>query len=92
MAFEIDTGVTAFDVLDLIPDWFKDQCNSTDKSRIVHDYGYHLIGATKNPAKLETVRKHTIAQWQFLRELAAMHPDVFDEFLCAYAERAMAFE
>jgi hypothetical protein len=92
MPFEIDTGVTAFDTIELVPDWFRDQCKSADKDRIFHDYAYHLIGATKGPVKMATVRDHTLAQWRFLRELAAMHPDVFDEFICAYAERAMAFD
>ena len=94
MGFDIDTGVNPQpDILGLIPAWFRDTCAAgLTTEQIVERYAYHLISATKNPAKLETVRKHTIAQWQFLRELAAMHPDVFDEFLCAYAERAMAFE
>ena len=93
-SFEIDTGTpVAFDPTDLIPDWFKDQYPALpEASRLIHDYGYHLIGATKNPAKMETVRRHTLVQWQFLRHLADAHPDVFDEFICAYAERALAFD
>jgi hypothetical protein len=94
MAFDIDTGVNPQpDILGLIPDWFRDTCaDGLTTKQIVERYAYHMIGATKNPAKLETVRKHTLAQWQFLRELAAMHPDVFDEFWTSYAERALSFE
>jgi hypothetical protein len=92
-SFEIITEETAFDPASLIPDWFKDQYAVTpDTSRLMHDYAFHLIGALQNPVKMETVRKHTLAQWNFLRHLADMHPDVFDEFICAFAERAMAFD
>lgn len=93
MPFEIITEETAFDPASLIPDWFKDQYQITpDASRMMHDYGYHLIGALQNPVKMDTVRKHTLAQWNFLRQLGDVHPGVLDEFLCAYAERALAFE
>ena len=91
--FVIDTGKPEFNPLDLIPDWFRDNyASDADAKRIIHDYGYHLIGQTTNPAKLDTVRKHTLASWQFLRALAEHHPGVFDEFICAYAERALAFD
>lgn len=89
MTFEIDTGIAADDPRRFIPDWFRDQygANEPDAARMVHDYGYHLIGALTAPAKMDTVRKHTLAQWGFLRVLADMHPGVFDEFWSIYAER-----
>jgi hypothetical protein len=89
----IDTGEAAFDPRCLVPDWFQDICApDISTENLFHDYAYHLIGATKNPVKMATVRDHTLAQWSFLRHLAAMHPDIFDEFLTAYAERALRFE
>lgn len=92
--FTIDTGHSApFDPLSLIPDWFRDIYPAdADPSRVIHDFGYHLIGQTTNPRKLETVRKHTLANWRFLQSLAETHPGVFDEFICAYAERALSFD
>lgn len=92
MAFIIDTGPVADPARSLIPDWFWDTypTDGTSSDRAIHDYGYHLIGALKNPAKMDTVRKHTLAQWQFLRLLAETHPGVFDEFMAAYAERVLA--
>lgn len=85
---EIDTGVSEDNPLRLVPDWFLDRCNDPqDVCRVVHDYAYHLIGALENPRSMATVRKHTLAQWSFLRALADLHPEVFDEFICAYAER-----
>jgi len=92
MTFVIDTGETA-GVRSLIPDWFLDQyAVAPDDSRAVHDYAYHLIGSVNNPKTMKTVREHTLAAWGFLRALAEMHPEVFDEFICAYAERALSFD
>ncbi len=95
MTFQIDTG-TAPSPLDRIPDWFRDTYpDERDVARIVHDYGYHLIGAMNpdnpnNPKTVATVRKHMLAAWWFIRDLAEMHPDVFDELMTAYAERVAA--
>lgn len=97
MVFEIDTGVIERTAISYLPDWFLDQYypELPDERRVVHDFAYHLIGtlsAHDGSKKMETVRKHTMAQWGFLRILADMHPAVFDEFICAYAERALAFD
>lgn len=90
MTFQIDTGLDP--QRGLIPDWFWDTYSSNDVpiERAVHDYAYHLIGAMQNPAKMETVRKHVLAQWHFVRALADMHPEIFDEFWTSYAERVLA--
>ena len=88
----IDTGKPEFDPIDLIPDWFRDVNQSATAERMIHDYGYHLIGALGNPVKVETCRKHMMREWAFLRLLAETWPDVFDEYLIAYAERANGFE
>ena len=91
MTIIIDTGIAQDSPLRFVPDWFLDMHTSPgDVARVVHDYGYHLIGALQNPAKMDTVRRHTLAQWSFLRALADLHPAVFDEFICAYAERFQA--
>lgn len=90
--FKIDTGHAVAPVIEMIPDWFRDDYGSEDpdERRIVHDYAYHLIGEMldpKGPRKVETVRRHMLAKWGFLKALADMHPDVFDEFFTTYAER-----
>jgi hypothetical protein len=92
MPFEIDTGATAEARPHwIIPDWFRDQLpEDADERRAVHDFAYHLIGAMQNPKTFDTVRKHVMANWEFLRTLAEMHPDVFDEFWAAYNERWQA--
>ena len=88
MVFVIDTGTQDRKPIDAVPDWFRDiYAADTEDARVIHDYAYHLIGALKEPKKMETVRRHVLAQWWFLRDLAEIHPDVFDEFLAAYAER-----
>ncbi len=89
MTFEIDTGIQD-SALRLIPAWFQDlKPEGTDPRRVVHDYGYHLIGALHKPATMATVRKHTLAQWSFLQLLAHEWPDVFDEFWTTYTERVI---
>jgi len=91
--FQIDIGLHPDDPLNLVPDWFKDQIMPVcDPRDVVHSYAYHLIGAMRDPKKMDTVRRHILSQWRFLRVLADVHPGVFDELLCAYAERALAFE
>ena len=85
--FTIDTG-TERSAIDYVPGWFLDQYDTVpDERRVVHDWAYHLIGALAQPRTMATVRKHTLAQWHFLRILADQWPDVFDEFWSAYAER-----
>lgn len=87
MGFEIDTGFRERTIADLIPDWFQDQyAAQPSPEKLAHDYGYHLSSALKNPKTLDTSRKHLIAQWAFVRELAALHPAVFDELIVSYAE------
>ena len=91
--FEIDTGA---DRRVAIPDWFVDTYQTPpEESRLIHDYAYHLIGEMNgdNPANaktMRTIRKHALMNWGFLRALADEHPDVFDEFWTAYAERALS--
>lgn len=95
MSITIDTGVTqsAVDPIAMVPTWFRDfYADNEDPARIIHDYGLHLAAALNNPKKMETVRRHTLAQWEFLRCLAETHPEIFDEFIVAYAERAQRFD
>lgn len=87
---QIDTGHAVNPAIEQVPDWFRDQYETQDESRIAHDYAYHMIGEMldeNGPKRVETVRKHMLAKWGFLQALAAMHPDVFDEVLTSYAER-----
>lgn len=93
--FKIDTGAPGAPdtyappaIETLIPDWFRDMAAAnTPPEQLAHDYGYHIIGAMQNPKTWPTVRKHILHDWRFLRSLADVHPDVFDEILQAYAER-----
>lgn len=87
---KIDTGHAASPALEQVPDWFRDECDTTDERRIAHDYAYHMIGEMldeNGPRKVETIRKHMLARWGFLYALADMHPDLFDEVFTSYAER-----
>ncbi len=94
MTFDIDTGVIDRHPADLfVPDWFHDLMDpATPPDRILHNYAYHLIGALKNPKKMDTVRRHTLANWAFLQALSERYPTVFDEFMVAYAERVQGGE
>lgn len=65
--------------------------DATD-AQIAHDYGYHLIWQMQNPKMMKTVRKHLLRDFAALEFVAELQPEVFDEVLMAYAERAMAFE
>lgn len=94
--FEIDTG-DAPDPLRNVPDWARDAAESDDPVVVLRSYGQHLLGGLLPPRtavgwqrrakKNETVRKHLLADWWFLRDLAKVHPGLFDEILQAYADR-----
>ncbi len=91
MTLTIDTGADDRSATRFIPDWFHDIYPSdTPDAKLMHDYGYHLIGAMQKPVRLDTVRRHLTAEWSFLIELAAINPGVFDEILTAYAERVLS--
>lgn len=87
MSLVIDTGPSDGDPRRFMPDWFVDRNDTGDDRRLIHDYGYYLIGDLRTPKTMATVRKHVMAQWSFLRLLAEEWPEVFDEFQVAYAER-----
>ena len=90
-SFVIESGPIADDPLRFVPDWFRDvYAVEPEPRRVLHDYAYHLIGSMTNPKKVETVRKHVLSQWGFLQVLSVEHPEVFDEFWCAYAERVLS--
>jgi hypothetical protein len=86
----IDTGNAVSPAIEQVPDWFRDQYEIQDESRIAHDFAFHMIGEMldeNGPRKIETIRRHMTARWGFILALAEMHPDVFDELLTTYAER-----
>jgi len=87
MTLVIDTGRSETDPRRHMPDWFIDRNDTGDDLRLIHDYGYYLIGELRAPKTMATVRRHVIGQWAFLRTLAEQQPDIFDEFQVAYAER-----
>lgn len=92
MTLIIDTGPTQErTAIGYVPDWFRDiHSDRAEDARVVQSYAYHLISEMSRPAKQDTVRKHVLAQWGFLRLLADEEPAVFDEFWTAYAERVLS--
>jgi hypothetical protein len=88
MPFEIDTGLSDHDPLRLLPDWFLDLHDEPhDARRIMRAYAEHMVGQMAGPVKLDTVRKHLLMSWSFLRELATSDPEAFDWIATEYAER-----
>lgn len=83
-----EAGISQF-----LPAWFLDQMDeNASELSLAQDYARHLIWKTTQPKTMDTVRKHFLAQWQFLQQLAHIDPDMFDEVQAAYTERAQAFE
>lgn len=92
MTFKIDTGHASTLRMHL-PDWFLDDADDTDSDyKLAHDYALHMAWKTKQPVKLETVREHLIASWPTLFMIGKLYPEMLDEVLIAYAERAMTFD
>lgn len=94
MTFNIDDDtIPPTDARAIIPDWFMDQQpEDISEEKAAHDYAYHLIAHFKQPKLMKTVRAHFFARQHFLKRLAEIHPEIFDEVICAYAERALLFE
>lgn len=87
MTIVIETGVAADPVMNEIPDWFHDLMPpGTPTERVVHQYGYHLVGKLANYKSQKFARICLISNWRFLRYLAESHPGVFDEVLATYSE------
>jgi len=89
---ELDENTTFDDpITNYLPDWFKDQFPADETpERLAHDFAYHMIWQMQQPKKTETVRKHMLAQWRFLRLLAEQDGDLFDEVLTAFVERLLS--
>lgn len=94
MTFDIDAEtIPPTDARALLPDWFMDQQpEDVTEYKAAHDYAYHLIHHFKQPKTMATVRRHFLMRTQFLARLAELDGDLFDEVLCAYAERALIFD
>jgi hypothetical protein len=89
--FIIDTGAPQIDVTHGIPDWFRDQMPAgATPERLMHQYGYHLMGKLADYRSDDARRKHLLMHWPFLQRLAGVHPDIFDELLNAYFEAWLA--
>lgn len=85
--------VAPTDARSMVPDWFLDQSPAGAGERtIAHDYAYHLIAEFTKPKTMKTVRRRLLTNTEFLHRLAEIHPEIFDEVICAYAERALIFE
>lgn len=97
MTFEIDTGASiAPTAVSYVPDWALDQCVGQPDARVIAYFAQHLIGEMnpdrgdgRAPKKMETVRKHFLKNWHFVRLMADEDPDLFDAILVAYGERAL---
>lgn len=85
----IDTGI-GDSPRRFMPDWFLDLHHGDDDAKLMHDFGYYVLGELTSPKMAMTARRHILAHWAFLRALAEMHPAVFDEILTAYGERFLA--
>lgn len=91
MPFEIDTGSRDFDP---IPDWFRDMKieagTADDEARTLHDYGLHLIGSIRKYRSAKGARDFFWKNQAALRLVSEAHPEIFDEFVCTYAETLLA--
>lgn len=77
----------------LIPDFVLDELpDGVDEVKAAQTYAYHLIWQFKQPKMLKTVRDRILFANRFLMRLAEIDPDLFDEVICAYAERALIFD
>lgn len=81
------------DARTMIPDFIMDYLDETaDERTAAQAYAYHLIWTFKQPKMLKTVRRKLLQANAFLNRLAEIDPDLFDEVICAYAERALIFD
>ena len=93
--FQIDTGaeVQAFDPVNLLPDWFRDQNDENAPfDKLAYTYGQWMLEEVQRPAKAATARKHLLFSWRFLSHLAEVHPEIFDDIFAAYAARVEGVE
>ena len=89
----LDEPIAPTDIRNFVDYWFLDQMDAdASEADVARQFAYHMIWKTEQPKKMETVRKHFIAKWGFLSNLARDYPEHFDEVLCAYAERALRFD
>jgi hypothetical protein len=91
-SFEIETGVVLSPLRDCIPDFFQDMYQQADDTELAKRYCFYVIGEITGPKKLETTRKHFLANWRFIRLAFDTCPEHADEIIVAYAERAQAFD
>ena len=90
--FEIDTGPTASPARALIPDFFCDWYPSSDDDDLTRRYCFYIVGEIRAPKKMDTVRKHLAANWQFIRHAMQVCPGHVDEILTEYVERAQTLD
>lgn len=89
----LDDALPPIDARTMIPDYILDDLpDGATEIAAARAFAYHMIWKIKQPKRLETVRKHFTFNWPFMRRLSEIEPEVFDELLCAYAERAMQFD
>lgn len=88
MTFTIDAGDTS-EAARLLPDWFLDQHHGEPEDATLRRYAYHVIGEINRPARMDTARKHMLANLQYLIWAANNAPGHFDEIIVAYAEKAL---
>lgn len=76
-----------------IPDFIMDDLpDEVSEMKAAQTYAYHLIWDFKQPKMIATVRKKLLRANVFMSRLAEIDPDLFDEVICAYAERALIFD
>ena len=89
----LDEPIAPTDARAFIPDFILDELPAgLDEMKAAHTYAYHLIWDFKQPKTIATVRKKLLRANSFLNRLAEIDPDLFDEVICAFAERALIFD
>jgi hypothetical protein len=80
------------DARSMVPPWMLDYMPDATEREAANAYAQHIMGAFNNPKMMKTVRRHFLRETSFLARLAELNPEMFDEVVCAYAERAQLFE
>jgi len=89
----LDEPIAPTDARSFIPDFVLDQLpEGADERAAAHAFAYHMIWDFKQPKTIATVRKKLLRANSFMSRLAEIDPDLFDEVICAYAERALIFD
>lgn len=89
----MDEPLAPTDARSFIPDFVMDGLpEAATEGEAAQAYAYHLIWQFNQPKTLKTVRERLVYANRFLLRLYEIDPALFDEVMCAYAERALIFD